>query len=149
MKEKHKVLFICQHNSGRSQIAEAYLRQFAGADVLVASAGLEPSESINPLVVEVMKEEGIDLSEKKPQSVFDLFKAGNIYSHVITVCYDSESKCPIFPGITKRWHWPFPDPAKVEGNHQERLVKVREIRNAIKEWLLNPQEGTFSYKDLK
>lgn len=149
MNPKRKILFICQHNSGRSQIAEAYLRKFAGEDFSVESAGLVPAEEINPLVVEVMKEEGIDLSGKKPQSVFDLFKAGKIYDHVITVCHDSESRCPIFPGITKRWHLPFPDPANVEGSKGEQLSKVREIRDAIKNWLLDPHEGTFSYKALK
>jgi arsenate reductase len=80
---------------------------------------------------------------------FDLFKAGNLYDHVITVCHDSESQCPIFPGITKRRHLAFPDPAKVEATIEEKLVKVREIRDAIKKWLSDPQEGTFSYKALK
>ena len=142
---KHTVLFICQHNSGRSQIAEAYLRKFAGDHIEVESAGMQPAERVNPLVVEVMKEEGFDLSQKKPQNVFELFKAGEIYSHVITVCYDSEDRCPIFPGITKRWHWPFPDPAKVGGSTEEKLAQVRKIRDQIKEWLLNPDEGTFSF----
>jgi arsenate reductase len=148
MSAQHKILFICQHNSGRSQIAEAYLKKFAGEGLVVESAGLVPAERINPLVVEVMKEDGIDLSGKQPQSVFELFKAGNLYDHVITVCHDSESQCPIFPGITKRWHLPFPDPAKVEGTREEKLAKVREIRDAIKKWLSDPQEGTFSYKAL-
>jgi arsenate reductase len=105
-------------------------------------------KKINPLVVEVMKKEGIDLSGKQPQSVFDLFKAGKTYDHVITVCHDSESQCPIFPGITKRWHLPFPDLAKVEGSREEKLAKVREIRDAIKKRLSDSQAGTFSYKTL-
>ena len=141
-------LFICQHNSGRSQIAEAYLKRFAGDRFEIESAGLQPAENVNPLVVEVMKEEGFDLSKKKPQSVFELFKSGGIYSHVITVCHDSEKQCPIFPGITRRWHWPFPDPAKVEGPREEKLAEVRKIRDQIKEWLLNPGEGTFPFQTL-
>ena len=145
---KTKILFICQHNSGRSQIAEAYLRKFAGDHFEIDSAGLEPSDSVNPLVVEVMKEDGLYISGKRPQRVMDLFKAGKIYSHVITVCHDSENQCPIFPGITKRWHWPFPDPAKATGSHQEKLAKVREIRDQIKDWLLNPGEETFSFHKL-
>jgi arsenate reductase (thioredoxin) len=149
MSPKHKILFICQHNSGRSQIAEAYLKKLTGEGFGIESAGLAPAGGINPLVVEVMKEDGIDLSGKKPQSVFDLFKAGKIYDHVITVCHDSESQCPIFPGITKRWHLPFPDPAKVDGSREEQLAKVRDIRDAIKKWLFDPDEGTFSYKVLK
>jgi arsenate reductase len=148
MEQKPKVLFICQHNSGRSQIAEAYLKRFAGDQLQIESAGLEPAGKVNPLVVEVMKEEGFDLSDKKPQTVFELFKSGRLFDHVITVCHDSENKCPIFPGITKRWHWPFPDPAKVEGSHEEKIEKVRQIRDQIKEWLLHPAEGTFSFKAL-
>lgn len=149
MNPKQKILFICQHNSGRSQIAEAYLKKFAGEEFLVESAGLEPADNINPLVLEVMKEEGIDLSGKKPQSVFELFKAGKIYDHVITVCSDAESQCPIFPGITKRRHLPFPDPSKVNGSQEEKLAKVRKIRDAIKTWLSDPDDGTFSYHALK
>jgi arsenate reductase len=145
---KLKVLFICQHNSGRSQIAEAYLRQFYGDQFDIESAGLEPAEAVNPLVVRVMDEEGIDLSKKKPQSVFELFKEGNLYDHVITVCQDTDSKCPIFPGITKRWHWPFPDPSAVEGTDSEKLEAVRKIRDMIKNWLLDPPDNSISFKAL-
>ena len=97
MASKIKVLFICQHNSGRSQIAEAYLREIYGEHFEIESAGLEPAEVINPLVVAVMQEVGLDLSKKKPQSIFELFKQGKVYGHVVTVCHDSESKCPLFP----------------------------------------------------
>ncbi len=145
---KTKVLFICQHNSGRSQIAEAFLNDFDGDHFEVESAGLEPAEAINPLVVTVMDEIGIDLSRKRPQSVFALFKQGKVFAHVVTVCHDSESKCPIFPGITKRWHWPVPDPAAVEGTDQEKLAAVRKIRDEIKAWLLNPPENTINFKAL-
>ena len=109
---------------------------------------MEPAEALNPLVVKVMDEVGIDLSKKKPQSVFDLFKQGRVYAHVITVCHDSETKCPLFPGITKRWHWPFDDPAAVEGNEAEKLNAVRKIRNSINAWLLNPPEDTIDFKAL-
>ncbi|MGD9290665.1 MAG: arsenate reductase ArsC [Desulfobacterales bacterium] len=137
-----------KHKSGCSQIDEAYLKNFAGDHFQIERAGLEPAEQVNPLVVEVMKEEGIDLSDKKPQSVFEFIKAGKLYDHVITVCHDSESRCPIFPGITKHWHWPFPDPAKVGGTQEEKIAKVCEIRDQIKDGLLNPAEGTFSFKAL-
>ncbi|WP_419660974.1 ArsC3: arsenate reductase [Desulfosarcina variabilis str. Montpellier] len=147
MEKKQSVLFICQHNSGRSQIAESYLKMLAGERFSVESAGLEPADAVNPLVVEVMKEEGVDLSANQPQSVFELFKKGNLYGHVITVCSDSESKCPVFPGISKRWYMPFPDPANVEGSEKEKLSKVREIRDAIKRWLLeNLGEDSISFK---
>ena len=148
MAKKIKVLFICQHNSGRSQMAEAYLNQLYGDAIEVESGGLEPAMQVNPVVVEVMAEEGFDLSGKKPQSVFDLFKAGKLYNHVITVCHDSENKCPLFPGITKRWHWPFPDPAKATGTHNQRIDQVRKIRDMIKAWLQNPSEGTIDFKAL-
>ena len=148
MANKTRVLFICQHNSGRSQIAEAYLRKFYGNHFEIESAGLEPAEAVNPLVVRVMNEDGVDLSKKKPQSVFELFKQGNLYEHVITVCHDSESKCPIFPGIVKRWHLPFPDPAAVKGTEIEKLEEVRKIRDMIKDWLLNPPENTINFKAL-
>jgi arsenate reductase len=134
---KPKVLFICGHNSARSQISEAYLRQLAGEHFEVESAGFEPT-SINPLVVEVMQEEGMDLSSKKTQSAFDLFKAGRLFDYVITVCDDeTEKKCPVFPGITKRFHWPFDDPASFSGSHTEKLAKTRTVRDQIRERIQN------------
>jgi arsenate reductase len=147
MSKKIKVLFICQHNSARSQIAEAYLKQLGGNRFEVDSAGLEPEEAVNPLVVSVMKEEGTDISGKKPQSVFELFKQGKLYDHVITVCHDSESRCPVFPGITKRWHWPFPDPAKAERTDEEKLMQLRNLRDQIKERLLHPPKNEFNYRE--
>ncbi|MBN2242418.1 MAG: arsenate reductase ArsC [Acidobacteria bacterium] len=145
--KKDRILFICQHNSGRSQIAEAYLKKYAGDFLEVESAGFEPAEKVNPLVVEVMREEGLDLSDSKPRSVFDLFRKGNLYSRVITVCDDSESKCPVFPGIAKRSHRPFPDPAAAEGSREEKLAQVRKIRDAIKDWITNPDGGLL--KDIR
>jgi len=120
MADPIRVLIICQHNSGRSQIAEAYLKRFGGESFHVESAGLELAERVNSMVAEVMKEEGFDISENKPQSVFELYKQGSLFEYVITVCADTESKCPVFPGITKRFHWPFPDPAEVEGTPDEK-----------------------------
>jgi arsenate reductase len=148
MTVRERILFVCQHNSGRSQIAEAYLRKFYGDYFEIESAGLEPAEAVNPLVVQVMKEEGFDLSDNKPQSVFELFKQGNLYAHVISVCHGSESNCPIFPGITKRWCWPFPDPAAIEGTEMEKLEAVRKIRDMIRDWLLNPPEDSINFKAL-
>jgi len=131
-----KVLFICVHNSARSQIAEAYLKAVGGDEFQVESAGFEPTE-IDPLVVEVMREEGIDLSGKKTQSAFDLYKEGRMFSYVITVCEESvENLCPIYPGMTHRLHLPFPDPAGVRGTHEEKLAQVREIRDRIKAVIL-------------
>ncbi len=146
MDPKPRVLFICQHNSGRSQIAAAYLQKYAGEHFEVESAGLAPADGVNPLVVEAMQEEGIDLSDRKPRDLFELFKAGELYEHVITVCHGGEAQCPIFPGITKRWHWPFEDPAAVEGDQPTRLKEVCRIRDAIKDWIVNPPPETFDFR---
>ncbi|MEM5787504.1 MAG: arsenate reductase ArsC [Syntrophobacteraceae bacterium] len=130
--EKKRVLFICVHNAARSQMAEAFLNDF-GADVFEAySAGLEPT-FVNPLVVEVMKELGYDLSNNRAKSVFGLYKAGMLFDYVITVCKESvENKCPVFPGITRRLSWGFDDPAEIKGNDGEKLREARRIRDEIK-----------------
>ena len=130
---KRKVLFICVHNSARSQMGEAWLNDTCPEEFEAQSAGLEPG-TMNPIVVEVMKKVRIDLSEKKTQAVFDVWKSGQIFEYVITVCSEAESEgCPIFAGITTRLHWPFPDPSRVTGNHAEKLREVREIRDAIRQ----------------
>ena len=95
------------------------------------SAGLEHG-TLNPLVVEVMREIGLDLSANKTKSVFDVFKTGQLFAYVITVCDQaSAERCPVFPGVTSRLHWSFPDPATVTGTHEERLEKIRAIRDTI------------------
>lgn len=133
-----KVLFICGRNSGRSQIAAAYLDQLGQGQYAVQSAGLEPAEAVNPLVIEVMKEEGMDLSDAKPSSAFDLVKTGELFSYVITVCdKQSDSQCPIFPGIQRRENWPFPDPETVSGSDEDKREQVRAIRDAIKSKLID------------
>jgi arsenate reductase len=129
---KQKVLFICVHNSARSQMAEAFLN-LACPDYFEAhSAGLEPG-TLNPLAVEAMKEIGIDISGKKPQGVFDVFKSGQRFSYVITVCDESKAEgCPIFPGVTRRLHWSFADPAALTGSREERLEGTRQIRDQVR-----------------
>lgn len=129
---KKKVLFVCIHNSARSQMAEAWLKHFCGEYFDAQSAGLEPGV-LNSLVVEVMKEEGIDISHKKPQGVADLYQAGAHFDHVIAVCdKEAAERCPLFPGVTERLHWSFPDPSKATGTREEKLAQIRPIRNAIK-----------------
>jgi arsenate reductase (thioredoxin) len=128
---KKKVLFICVHNSARSQMAEAWLNYTCGEFFEAQSAGLEPG-SINPLVVRAMSEVAIDLSEKKTQRVFDVWKSGQMFPYVITVCSEAEAKgCPIFPGVTTRMHWPFPDPSQLAGSDEQKLYAIREIRDEI------------------
>ena len=130
--QKDKVLFVCVHNSARSQMAEALLKKMAGDRFVAESAGFEPGV-INPLAVEVMKEIGIDISGNQTKSVFDLFKEGKLYTYVITVCDEaSAEKCPIFPMITTRLHWSFADPSMFAGTHEEKLEKTRQIREAIR-----------------
>jgi len=137
--DKKTVLFICGHNSGRSQMAEAFLNAIAGDKIYVESAGLEP-KSVHPLVVEVMQEIGFDLSQAKSDSVFEFFKEGRLYDYVITVCDETAAgQCPVFPGITQRFHWPFPDPEQLTGTHDEKLEALRKIRDQVKlkvsEWV--------------
>ena len=129
---KNRVLFICVHNSARSQMAEAFLNQICGDVFEAQSAGLEPGK-LNPIVVEVMQEIGIDISGNPTKAVFDLFKSGKVFSCVITVCDEtSAERCPIFPGVTRRLHWSFPDPSAIPGTHEEKLAGTRRVRDNIK-----------------
>lgn len=130
---KLKVLFLCIHNSARSQMAEAYLKKFGGDTYEVESAGLEPGW-LNPLAVEVMNEEGIDISENPTNSVFDFFKQGKIFHYVVTVCdKEASDRCPIFPGMHKKINWSFADPSAFGGSHDEKLAATRAVRDTIKE----------------
>jgi arsenate reductase len=130
--QKKRVLFICVHNSARSQMAEAFLNNICGDQFEAHSAGLEPGR-LNPIVVEAMQEIGIDISNKSTQAVFDVFKSGKTFTFVVTVCDEtSAERCPIFPGVTTRLHWSFPDPSALQGGHDEKLARTREIRDTIK-----------------
>ncbi|MFC1898308.1 arsenate reductase ArsC [Candidatus Cloacimonadota bacterium] len=128
---KIKVLFVCIHNSARSQMAEALL-QFHGRDQFqVESAGLEPG-NLNPLAISAMHEMGIDISDNETSSVFDFRNEDRAYDYVITVCDESQSeRCPIFPGNSKKLHWSFEDPSSLEGEQSEKLQKTIKIRNQI------------------
>jgi arsenate reductase (thioredoxin) len=127
-----KVLFVCVHNSARSQMAEAFLKQMASDEFDVESAGIEPG-SLNPIVVEVMKEIGIDISGNQTKSAFDFFSQGRQFQYVITVCdAASGERCPIFPGVTKRLSWFFNDPASFTGTDEEKLANTRLVRDSIK-----------------
>src|ERR1043166_7947572 len=130
--KKKKVLFVCIHNSARSQMAEAFLNEVCGDEFEACSAGLEPG-TLNPIVVEAMREAGIDISANKTKAVFDMFRSGQIFAYVITVCDEaSAERCPIFPGVTQRLHWSFPDPSSFKGTHEERLAGPRQVRDTIK-----------------
>jgi arsenate reductase len=127
------VLFVCVHNSARSQIAEAHLNLLGKGKFYAESAGLEPGK-LNPNVVAVMQESGIDISHHPATSVFDRFKEGKRYDAIVTVCDASNSeRCPIFPGKTKRIAWSFEDPASFTGSKEEIMEKTRKVRDEIKD----------------
>lgn len=136
MSDEVKVLFVCIHNAARSRMAEALLRQPGGHRFQVTSAGFEPRE-VNPLAVEALAELGLSLASTAPQpSVFELFKAGRQFHYVIGVCDEEHGqKCPLFPGLTQRLYWSFPDPATFTGTHAERLALAIQVRNAIRQHL--------------
>ena len=129
---KKKVLFICVHNSARSQMAEEYLRLLGGDQYEVESAGYSPA-AINPLVVKAMMDEGVDLSHKKTQDLFDLIKQGKFFGYVITVCERAKEKeCPIFPGVPMRLYWDLENPEYFTGTEEQKLEKVKALRDKIK-----------------
>jgi len=142
--DKARVLFVCVHNSARSQMAEALLNHLAGDRFHAESAGLEPGK-LNPLAVAAMKQMNIDISKKNTQDVFGLWRTGRIFNYVVTVCDEtSGERCPLFPGITNRLHWSFDDPATFTGTQEEKLARTIAVRDQIREkiqtWLheLNP-----------
>lgn len=130
---RKKVLFVCIHNSARSQMAEALLNKYGHDKFEAFSGGLEPGV-LNPLVVKVLKEdEGIDISGKETKSAFDFVKEGKLFSYVITVCDEGASqRCPIFPGVRERIMMSFKDPSEFMGDDEEKIEKIREVKNEIK-----------------
>jgi len=134
MTAKLKVLFVCEHNSARSQIAEAFLKALAPERFEVKSAGVAPG-TLNPLAVKVMEEAGIDISGNKTKSVDDLFAGGERFDIIVTVCDPAAMACPVFPG-SQVINWSFDDPSKVTGTESEKLAKVRNIRDEIRKRLL-------------
>ncbi len=135
---KKKVLFVCIHNSARSQMAEAFLEKYTNKKITVKSAGLTPGK-LNPIVVKVMNEIGIDISKKKTNSVDEFWNKNIKFDYVITVCDEANAeKCPIFPG-SNVLHWGFTDPSGLDGNEKEKIKNTRlirdEIKYKIKEWM--------------
>lgn len=128
-----KILFVCIHNSARSQIAEAFANFLGKGKLLAYSAGIEPG-ILNPYVVKAMKEIGLDISNNKTKGIDTFLKSNHSFDYVITVCdATSGERCPIFPGKVKRLHWEFDDPSAFKGTEEEIMVKVREVRDKIKE----------------
>ena len=136
MDQKNRVIFLCTGNSARSQMAEAFLRRFAGDYFEVYSAGLEP-KVVNPFAIQVMQEIGYDLSGHTSKGV-DQFLGKVLLHTLITVCDKAEKNCPtIWPGVNVRLHWSFDDPATFEGPDDEKLEKFRQVRDQIKEKILS------------
>ena len=134
---KTQVLFVCIHNSARSQMAEAFLNAECGHAFTAQSAGIEPGR-LNPIVIEAMAERGIDISGNSTKSVADMIRSAQQFDYVITVCDEtSAERCPIFPGGTQRLHWGFPDPSSFAGTHEEKLAATRAVRDTIAETVSN------------
>ena len=127
--EPQRVLFLCTHNSARSQMAEGWLRHLAGDRYEVASAGTEATR-VRPLAARAMAEVGVDLSGHSSKTL-DRFLA-EPWDYVITVCDDANEACPLFPGGKQRLHWSFPDPSKATGTEEEQLAVYRRVRDAVR-----------------
>jgi arsenate reductase (thioredoxin) len=137
--DKNRVLFLCTGNSCRSQMAEAFLREYGGDYFEVHSAGLEP-KPIHPYTFQVMEEIGFDLSQQTSKGITN-YLGKVLFQYLITVCDDAEKNCPTtWPGVNTRLHWSFEDPAKFEGSTEEKLAKFRQVRDQIqakiRAWLL-------------
>jgi arsenate reductase len=135
--KKPRVLFLCTHNTARSQMAEAFLRKYAGDRFEAYSAGFEPQE-IHPYTRQVMEERGFDLADQRAKSLTEYLTRMH-FGYLITVCARAEERCPIFPGVGERIYWPFEDPTALEGTEAEKLDKFREVRDQVeervREWL--------------
>jgi arsenate reductase len=129
-----KILVLCTGNSCRSQIAEGYLKKYAGNLAMVYSAGTE-THGVNKRAVEIMKEDGIDISDHTSNNVSEYMNIN--FDFVITVCDNANEHCPLFPGNAKKFHQNFPDPAKAKGTEEEIMNEFREVRNMIKDYAKN------------
>ena len=126
-----RILVLCTGNSCRSQIAEGYLRQFAGDKAAIYSAGVE-THGVNPRAIQIMKEDGIDISKHTSNNVNEYREID--FDYVITVCDNAKEKCPVFPSSAKKFHQNFPDPAKVKGNDEVVMEAFRAVRDSIKSY---------------
>jgi|SRR4051812_27871821 arsenate reductase len=129
---KPKALFICVHNSARSQMAEAWTNALCGHLIGAESAGLEPGK-LNVFAIKAMAEVGIDISQRPTKSVFDMYRQGRTFRYVISVCEEGAAeKCPVFPAPAIRLHWNVPDPAAEKGNDDAKLSRARAVRDLLK-----------------
>lgn len=125
-----RILFLCTGNSARSQMAETFVRKYAGDHFEAHSAGLEP-KGVNPLTIQVMREKGIDISNQTSKGI-DTYLGKVLFQYLVTVCDAAEKNCPtVWPGVNQRMHWSFEDPAAFEGTDEKNLAKFREVRDKI------------------
>ena len=127
--ERARVLFLCTHNSARSQMAEGLLRDLAGNRFEVMSAGMEAAH-VRPLAIRAMEEIGVDISGQESKAL-DRY-LGESFDYVVTVCDAANEACPFFSGAQRRLHWSFEDPAAAEGSEEQRLAVFRNVRDQIK-----------------
>jgi arsenate reductase len=129
---KKRVLFICTHNSARSQMAEGLLNALPGNQYEAFSAGTEPSQ-VNPYAIKSMSEIDIDISMNRSKNIHE-FK-GMEFDYVITVCDNAKERCPVFPGGGKHIHKGFTDPSRTKGGNDQKLVAFRIVRDGIRDWI--------------
>jgi len=127
-----KILILCTGNSSRSQIAEGYFREYLGDRAEIYSAGVE-IHGVNPYAIEVMKEDGIDISHHTSNNVNEYSDIN--FDYVITVCDNARERCPYFPSTAKKFHHNFPDPAKARGSDKKVMIQFRKVRNMIKDFV--------------
>jgi arsenate reductase len=128
------ILVLCTGNSCRSQLAEGYLRKFAGEKATIYSAGIE-THGVNPRAIATMKEDGLDISNHTSNLVDEY--AGIDFNYVITVCDNAKEACPVFPSKAKKFHSNFPDPAKATGTEEEIMEQFKVVREMIKDYTQN------------
>jgi arsenate reductase (thioredoxin) len=128
--ERSRVLFLCTHNSARSQMAEGLLRHLAGDRFEAHSAGTEATQ-VRPLAIRAMDEIGVDISGQESKTLERYLREP--FDHVITVCDDANEACPFFPGAENRGHWSFEDPSRAEGSEEERMAVFRLVRDRIRD----------------
>jgi arsenate reductase len=131
IENKKKILVLCTGNSCRSQIAEGYLRHFAGDRAEIYSAGVE-THGVNPRAIQIMKEDGIDISHHSSNHIDEYQHI--TFDYIITVCDNAKERCPFFPGNAQRFHHNFPDPAKATGSEETVMAQFRYTRELIKEY---------------
>jgi arsenate reductase (thioredoxin) len=136
---KQRILFLCTHNSCRSQMAEGLVNHYLGDRFQAFSAGTEATQ-VNPLAIQILAELGIDISGQRSKTIDEF--ASQSFDHVVTLCGDANEKCPIFFGGVQRVHHGFEDSSRLRGSEEDILPEFRRVRDEIKEWVMKYLGGT-------